>query len=180
MVILGARLEKQLIGIENIQYHLACHINIVTIAYCNSPFQSTGSLSRVVVDGASREAAVRNYYRLVIIGGDDGVENLYLLHSALVGLKLNVVAHPVRLQQQYEHTAGKILQRAAECHTNGDSCRGKDGDERTRLDAHDADNDNGKNEEECYLEQAKQERGERTVNITAHHYRTQQVVCLDD
>ena len=51
------------------------------------------------------------------------MENLYLLHDALMSVGLDVVAHSVRLEQENHKSASEVLQVAAESHTDSDTGR---------------------------------------------------------
>ena len=87
-------------------------------------------LCGVVLQGAGRQSSVGYDNRLGIVGADDGVEDLDILHRAGITLRLNIVAHLEGLEQQDHHAAGKILQRTAEGHTDGDASRSEEGYER--------------------------------------------------
>lgn len=61
------------------------------------------------------------------------MEYLYLAYGAGISLGLDVVANFVRLEQEYEYAAGKVLQRAAQGHTDGHAGRGEECQERARF-----------------------------------------------
>ena len=109
------------------------------------------------------------------------MENLDFLDAALECVELDVVAHLVGLEQQDQHAAGKVLQRAAQRHAHGDARRGEDGDERTRLDAQHPNHRDDEDEGEGEPEGAQQEGDQRRVHVARqHHGANEAVELLDD
>ena len=64
-----------------------------------------------------------------LLSGDDGVEYLYFGHSAGKSLRFDIVADTIGLEEQYQHSSGKVLEGAAQCHTDGDADRCEYGQE---------------------------------------------------
>ena len=110
--VLGTGLENQVVVVDNVQYHLSGLVDIIAIADAHSPLKPARMFPRVIVNSSCRESTIGNYYRLIVVGGNDGVENLNLLDCTFVSLKLDEVAHTIRFQKQDEHSSGKVLQRA--------------------------------------------------------------------
>ena len=72
------------------------------------PLKAAVLLVGVVVYSTSRQAAIGNHNHLVVIGSNDGVEYLNLLHKALVAVEVDIVAHLIGLNEQNEHAARKV------------------------------------------------------------------------
>ena len=73
------------------------------------------------------KTAVREDNGLVVVSADDSVENLYFADSTGIALCFNVVAYFVRLEEEYQYTAGKVLECAAQCHTYCNAGGGEEG-----------------------------------------------------
>ena len=54
--------------------------------------------------------------------------------------ELDIIANFIGLDEQNEHASGKVLESAAQRHTNGNAGRSKNRDKRTCLNSQDADN----------------------------------------
>ena len=134
------------IGGEDVEGDLACLVHVVTVADAHAPLHAVVGLGTEVLQRTGGKATVGDDDAVVVIGVDDGVEDLDFLHRTLQLAELDVIAHLVGLQQQNEDAAGKVLQRAAQGHTDGHTGTGKDGDERACLDAQHA--DDGDDEQE--------------------------------
>ena len=71
------------------------------------------------------------------------------------------------LDEQDEYTAGEVLERAAQCHTDCHTGRGKQGDERAGLYAKDGNDNDDEEEQQGNLYYAEHERREGTLNVAA-------------
>ena len=176
----GIGVDDALIGAQDVEHDLAGGVHVVAVADAHAPLDAVVGLGAEVLQRTGGQAAVGDDDAVVIIGVDDGVEDLDLAHRALQLAKLDVVAHLVGLQQQDEHTAGKVLQRAAQRHADGHTGTGKDGDERAGLDAQHADDGDDEQEQQRDLDETQQERNERAVKVLAHHDGARHAVDLVD
>ena len=69
---------------------------------------------------------------------DYGVEDFYAGDGSGKALGFDVVADLEWLEQEYEHSAGKVLEGAAQGHAYGYACRGEEGEKGACLYAEDA------------------------------------------
>ena len=143
---IGIGVDDAPISSQDAESNLAGLFHIVAIGDAHAPLHTVVGFGAEVLQRAGGQAAVGNDYAIVIIGIDYRVENLNLTHGALQVTELDVIAHLVGLEQEDEHTTGKVLQRAAQRHADGHTGTGKDCDERAGLDAQHA--DDGDNEQE--------------------------------
>ena len=135
------RLENTFIGVDQPLQYLTCPVVIVAIGDAERPLDAAGSRIGHIVHDAVRHAAVRNDNRLVVRRGQHRIEEVDLLDRTLLSLGHDVVARAERLEQQNQYAARKVLQRTAQCHADGEAGRSDDGQERSRLDAENADDD---------------------------------------
>ena len=169
-----------LVGAYDVQERFACGVNAVAVAYAHGPVHTSVILAVPVGDAACAQSAVRYYQAFVVVGVDDGVENLYLAYCACVALCFYIIAYAVGLEQQNQHSAGEVLQRAAQCHANSYACRCENGDERGCLYAENADDCHHQNEVQQHAHKAEQERAQRAVYAPAHEYAHEHAVQLVD
>ena len=137
-------------------------------------------LGAEVLERTCGKSTVGNDDAVVVVGVDDRVENLDFAHGALQFAELDVVAHLVGLQQEDEDSAGKVLEGAAQRHTDGNTGTGEDGDERAGLDAEHTDDGDDEQEEERNPDERQQERNQRAVEVLAYHDGTHHAVNLVD
>ena len=168
-MVLHIFLDHTMVGEQYVRYDLTRRRHIVAVADRDGPVYTAVGLAVPVVDAAGRQAAVGYDYRLVVVGGDDGMEYLYLLDGAGITLRLYVVAYLVGFQQQYQHSAGKILQRAAQGHTDGHAHRGENGQERAGLQSQNTYHGNQQDEIQHYVDQRQNEGSQAAVHLAVHH-----------
>ena len=129
----GIGVNDACIGGKDVEGDLAGGVHVITVADAHAPFHTVIGLGTEVLERTGSKTAVGDDDAIVIIGIDDGVEDLNLAHGALQLAELDVVAHLVRFQQEDEDASSEVLQRSTQCHTDGDTGTGEDGDEGTGL-----------------------------------------------
>ncbi len=173
-------LHHPAVGAEYAENAVAGIFDAVAVAYAYCPVDTAVLLARVIVDRAGREAAVGDDNGLVVAGGDNGVEYLDFVNGARIALGLDEIADFIRLEKQYEHAAGKVLQGAAQGHAYGDAGRGENGDERRCLDAEYADYYHYHDEIQHYAHHAQYEGGKRAVELAALENSADEIIQLVD
>ena len=128
------------IGFEELRKDFLGRLVAVAITDAESPLHPTHSGSGIVDDDVVREISIGHENRPVVAGNQHRIENLYLLHRATLSLRLDKIAHLVGFEDQYHETSGKILQRTAQRHADGNSGRGEKCDKRGGVDTKNANN----------------------------------------
>ena len=170
-VILYKLLHDPPVGGHHLEDSGLCGGIVGAVGEADGPVYAPVVFKGVIVDRACAKAAVGYDDGLVVDSIDHRMENLDLLDGAGVSLGLYVVAHLIRFEQENQHTAGEILQRSAEGHTDGDTCRGEEREERACLESEDADDGDDENEVEHHLYEREHESGERGVYLPSEHHR---------
>ena len=98
------------------------------------------------------------------------MEYLYLGDGAGESLRFDIVADLVGLEEQYEHSSGKVLEGAAQRHADGYADGGEYGQKRGCVDAQYAYDGDDEDEVEQYLDEAEHEGGERLLHVAAVEY----------
>lgn len=126
----------------------------VAIGDAEFPVNAAVFFFGVVFHDTCRQSTVRDDDDFVVGSCHDGVEDLYFAHCAALALCLDEVAHFEGFEEQDHHTAGEVLQRTAQCHTDGNTGRSKKGDEGTGFNTQNTNNNNDEQEVECDVQQA--------------------------
>ena len=92
-----------------------------TIFHVDCPVNATKSAFRKIVDGTVGQSAVRKDYHLIIYGDKFSAHDAHLAYSSFITLCLDIVSGLERLEGDDHYTAGKILYRAVQSHTDSHS-----------------------------------------------------------
>lgn len=117
---------------------------------------------------------VRDIDGLLVGCGDLGREEHDLLHGTRLSLGRDVIAYAVGLEQQDHHATGEILQCAAQGHTDSQTGRSEQRDDRSGVDTHDLNDQENQHDVGDGLDQVAQEDLQRTIHLALFESRRKQ------
>ena len=135
----GGISQNTLIGRQYITDNLLYLIIIFSIIHANNPFYTARCLCIIVCHHSAAHCTVRYINHFIISGSQNGVKYLYFLDRSGNSLTFNPISYLIRLEKQYDQSAGKVLQVTGQRHTDSHTGRSQQGCKRSCFDSQSTD-----------------------------------------
>ena len=158
-------MEDQGLVVDDLHEDLFGVVEVGAIGDGGDNVEADDGLAGVVDKRFVGEFTVGHYDGAAVERLDGGVEYLDFTHIAFVRCTFDIVSDLERLHQQYDNTAGKVLQGALQCHTDGETHGTEEGDEGGGLNADDIHRHDDNHGLEQHVDQRAEEGFERRLGI---------------